>query len=282
VSIVTIVRNGAKTFLRTAESVLNQDYPNLEYIVVDGASTDGTLDLIRSTDQRIAVWVSEPDSGISDAFNKGIALSRGQIIGLINSDDWYTPGAISSAVKALAETGSDICYGKLQYDCHQQAAYIVSGKADRLGRGMTIGHPTVFIRRDCYQRFGLFRLDYRQAMDYEWLLRARINGAHFSFVDRCLAHMQGGGIGDRRWLRSQMEVAMARAMHCPTVWAPLDYWRYLCWAVVKGLSRRALDAAGLSAVRSWYHKHYSALEIEKINTNVCKESGKGNSSMMRP
>jgi glycosyltransferase involved in cell wall biosynthesis len=261
VSIVTIVRNGVTTFERAMQSVLLQDYPKIEYLVIDGGSTDGTLEIVRSQEDRIAVWVSEPDGGISDAFNKGIAYARGEIVGILNSDDWYEPGAISSAVHALAESGADIAYGKLQYWQNDRRTYLVTGDASLLDRGMTVGHPTVFVRRACYERLGLFRLDFRQAMDYEWLLRAKTGGARFCFVDLCLANMQGGGVGDRHWRQSQSEVARARAIHLPKARGAIPYWAYLWLAIAKGTIRRALDVLGLSVIRRWNHRVMSRIRI---------------------
>jgi len=263
VSIVTIVRNGAAVLPRAAESVLSQDYPTVEYIIVDGASTDGTLDVIRRLGDRIAVWVSEPDAGISEAFNKGIALARGNLIGLLNSDDWYEAGAISAVVHALEANRADIAYGKLQYWQGQRKTYLVTGNANLLGKGMTVGHPTVFARRACYQRLGLFRLDFQQAMDYEWLLRAKVSSARFCFVERCLANMQEGGVGDRRWWQSQKEVARARAIHLPKARGAIPYWTYLCWAIIRGTVRRTLDTLNLGAVRRWHHRHLSRITIER-------------------
>jgi glycosyltransferase involved in cell wall biosynthesis len=261
VSIVTIVRNGAAKFARAADSVLSQDYPAIEYIVVDGGSTDGTLDLIRRLDGRIAVWVSEPDAGISDAFNKGIALAHGEVVGLLNSDDWYQPGAVSAAVQALETSGADIVHGKLQYWEGTRKSYLVTGDANLLERGMSIGHPTVFVRRACYERLGLYRHDFRQAMDYEWLLRAKVSGARFGFVDECLANMQNGGTGDQRWRESQKEVALARGFHLPSARGAIPYWTYVTSALAKGTIRRTLDTLKLSAARRWYHRHLSRIKI---------------------
>jgi len=261
VSIVTIVCNGATTIGRAMKSVLSQEYPKIEYIVIDGGSTDGTLDVIRSQDERIAVWVSEADAGISDAFNKGIAYAHGHIVGILNSDDWYESGAINAIVHALVESGADIAYGKLQYWDGNRRTYLVTGEASLLGKGMTVGHPTVFVRRACYERFGLFRLDFRQAMDYEWLLRAKVSGARFCFIDLCLANMQGGGIGDRYWRQSQREVARARAIHLPNARGAIPYWTYLGLAITKGTIRRVLDALGLSVIRWWRHRYLSRSRI---------------------
>ena len=115
VSVVTVLRNSVATFTRTFDSVSSQDHSSLEYIVVDGGSTDGTLDVLQNNQDRIGLWISEADQGISDAFNKGIALSRGEIIGLINGDDWYEPGAVRAIVAEMQRTGADIACGGLQY-----------------------------------------------------------------------------------------------------------------------------------------------------------------------
>jgi glycosyltransferase involved in cell wall biosynthesis len=264
VSIVTIVRNGARTIERALRSVQSQEYPRVEHIVIDGGSTDGTLDVIQSWDDRIAVWISEADAGISDAFNKGIAFAHGDIVGILNSDDWYEPDAISAAVNAITESGADIAYGKLQYWQNDRRTYLVASDADLLDRGMTVGHPTVFVRRVCYERFGLYRLDFRQAMDYEWLLRAKAGGARFSYVDLCLANMQGGGVGDRHWRQSQVEVARARAIHLPNARGAIPYWTYAWLAIAKGTIRRALDMLGLSVVRRWKHRFMSRIRISRL------------------
>ena len=261
VSIVTVVRNGAKTLPRALDSVLSQDYPEIEYLIVDGGSTDGTLDLLRANQGRIGLWISEPDRGISDAFNKGIALSRGETIGLLNSDDWYEPGAIRAAVAQMQKAGADIACGRLQYWDGDRRTYLASSDPAQLGRGMTVGHPTVFVRRDSYRRLGLFRLDFRLAMDYEWLLRAANAGARFAVVDRCLANMQGGGVGDRRWRDSQREVAKARALHLVGAGSAFAYHTYIARRLFMGSVRRLLDAIGLGVLRRAYHRWLSPIAV---------------------
>ena len=261
VSIVTVVRNGIATLGRAVESVLSQDYPAIEYIVVDGQSTDGSVELLRSLERRIALWTSEADDGISDAFNKGIALARGEVIGLLNCDDWYEAGAVRLAAEALERASVDIACGKVQYWDGDTRTYLVTSAPALLERTMTVAHPTVFVRRQCYAKWGLFRLDFRLAMDYEWLLRAKAAGARFETIDQCLANMQGGGIGDRRWRRSQREVARARAMHVAGANSALAYHSYVASSIVKGSVRRALDLVGLGSVRRWYHRWLSPVTV---------------------
>jgi len=243
------------------QSVLSQDFPGIEYVIVDGGSTDGTLDILRAHQDRIGLWVSAADGGISDAFNKGIALSRGDIIGLLNSDDWYEPGAVRAVVAEMQRTGADIACGRLQHWDGDRRTYQASSDPAQLARGMTVGHPTVFVRHASYRRFGPFRLDFRLAMDYEWLLRAKLAGASFVVVDRCLAHMQGGGVGDKRWRNSQREVAGARALHVRGADNALAYNVFIARRIVVGYVRRLLDACGLGVLRRAYHRWLAPVKV---------------------
>jgi glycosyltransferase involved in cell wall biosynthesis len=260
VSIVTAVRNGAATVDRALDSVRAQDAAGIEHVVVDGASTDGTVDALRARGDDIALWISEPDRGISDGFNKGIALSRGKIVGILNSDDWYEPGAVSAVLAAMRASGAQIACGSLQYWERGRRTYLARSDPALLARAMHVGHPTVFVRRDTYRRLGLFRLDFRLAMDYEWLLRASTSGVAFVTLDRCIANMHGGGVGDRRWRDSQREVARARALHIPAADSAWAYNTYVARAIVRGLVRRGLDAAGLGVVRA-YHRYASPVKV---------------------
>ncbi len=261
VSVITIVRNGVTVLPRAIESVLSQDYRNVDHVVVDGQSTDGTLGVLQTFSNDISLWVSERDAGISDAFNKGIVLSRGEIIGILNCDDWYEPGAIRKVVDAMQNSGADIAAGKMQYWEGDRHTFIVSSDPDLLDQSMTVAHPTVFVRRSCYRQIGLYRLDFRFAMDYELMLRARHSGARFVTVEHCIANMQLGGAGDKRWRDGQREVARARALHIPgknTAWA---YYSYLGYRIVKGTARRVLDRLGLGFFRRLYLRWFSPVTV---------------------
>jgi glycosyltransferase involved in cell wall biosynthesis len=260
VSVITVVRTGARPFARTAESVLAQDFRGIEYIVVDGGSTDGTLDMVRALGNRVAVWASEPDQGISDAFNKGIALARGEVIGLLNSDDWYEPGAVRAAVEGMRAAGADIGYGSVQCRETAERTFLVHGDHRVLNRRMTISHPAVFVRRDAYERYGLFRLDFHLLMDYEWLLRAKTAGAKFVKVNACLANLEPGGVSDL-WHRSQREAARARAMHLGK--GLVGERAFYLAELVRGFTRRILTRLGLWSVRRFYHRYLSPIRIEE-------------------
>jgi glycosyltransferase involved in cell wall biosynthesis len=243
------------------ESVFAQDVPGIEYVVVDGESTDGTLDILRAAQERIGIWISERDAGISDAFNKGIALSRGEVIGLLNSDDWYEAGAVRAALEKMQETGADIVCGNLQHWEGQRRTYLASSDPEQLSRGMTVAHPTMFVRRDCYRRHGLYRMDFKLAMDYEWLLRAKTAGARITVVDRCIANMQGGGVGDRRWRDSQREVAKARALYIPGANNAVAVRMFIGRRLLVGYIRRAIDFTGLGSLRRAYHRWLSPVKV---------------------
>jgi glycosyltransferase involved in cell wall biosynthesis len=211
VSVVTVLYNGGKYLAQTIDSVLNQRYPALEYIIVDGGSTDNSLDIIRANEHRIDYWVSEPDKGISDAFNKGIGLARGEWVGLINADDWYEDGAVERAMQ-LAGT-ADVVYGNLQCWEDGQKDYLFTGNHQMLPLEMTLNHPTVFARRRLYEAWGGYRQDYKIAMDYELLLRFYTQGARFAYVNHCLAHMRLEGVSDRKWIEGFREVNRAKDQH---------------------------------------------------------------------
>jgi glycosyltransferase involved in cell wall biosynthesis len=260
-SVITVVLNGAQTFAHVAESILAQDLPDIEYIVIDGGSTDGTVELIRELGERIALWVSEPDGGISDAFNKGIAFARGEVIGIINSDDWYEPGAVRAAYEAMRDTGADVAYGSVQCRETVERTFIVHGDHEVLNRRMTISHPAVFVRRDAYERYGLFRRDFHLLMDYEWLLRAKAAGATFLKINACLANLQPGGVSDRLWHRSQREAARARAMHLGK--GPIVEQAFYLAELVRGFTRRVLTRLGFWGVRRFYHRYLSPIRIEE-------------------
>jgi glycosyltransferase len=177
VSIITATYNSAATVLDTLQSVQSQTWQQLEHIVVDGASTDDTLRLLEIGKHR-GPFVSEPDKGIYDAMNKGIQLASGEIIGILNSDDVYADRTIiEKVVKLFEETGADAVYGDLWYvdagDMNNVKRKWVAGSYRREGflYGWMPPHPTFFVRKSVYQRYGLFNLNMYTAADYELMLR---------------------------------------------------------------------------------------------------------------
>jgi glycosyltransferase involved in cell wall biosynthesis len=213
VSIITIVYNGEKHIAGTIRSVMEQTYRNLEYIIVDGGSTDNTLAIIHGFGDAVTTVISEKDGGISDAFNKGIRRATGSIIGMINADDWYAPDAVARVVSAMGD--QDIVYGDLQRWTQGRPDGIVRGEHRRLHREMTINHPTVFVRRECYWRYGLFDEQYACAMDYDLLLRLSTAGCGFVHVPAVLANMRWGGVSDKRWRQGCLETMRIKDKYLP-------------------------------------------------------------------
>jgi glycosyltransferase involved in cell wall biosynthesis len=162
VSIITVVYNGQQYIEDVIKSVLNQSYKNIEYIIIDGGSTDNTLAIIKKYENQISYWISEKDEGISDAFNKGIQRSKGEIIGIINSDDWYEKDAVEKVVAKIKD--ADVVYSDMQLWKNDEKDFIVKGDHQFLTKEMTVNHPSVFVRKECYTQFGLFDTQYELAM----------------------------------------------------------------------------------------------------------------------
>ena len=205
-SIITISFNSEKTIERTILSVLGQTNKDYEYILVDGASTDGTLDIIRKYEPLFEgrmKWISEPDHGIYDAMNKGVRAATGDIIGIVNSDDWLEVDAIDSVAKAFEDNGKDrdaiYCgdiifhYGngeKKRKNANiplfkkQASLYIMNG----------IRHPATFVPRDVYEKVGLFNDQMKLSADQDFILRCYFQGVKFYHVSRVLSNMAAGGL----------------------------------------------------------------------------------------
>lgn len=243
VTIVTVVKNGECFLEKTIRSVLSQTYGNIEYIIIDGGSTDGTLDIIKRYDDRVSVWVSEKDQGISDAFNKGITLSTGDIIGLVNSDDWLSPDQIAEGVNALRNSSADFVFGDLlHHDEQGYHLYRIHGDPEyrrRIRSRMPeLCHPTVLVWKKTYDRVGSFDTKYRYAMDYEWLLRLHVSGGSGLYVKNMVGHMTVGGASDNSYkiaLREVREISV-RYGHPRLLASCLYHAR-----IVKGFMRRAFE-----------------------------------------
>jgi glycosyltransferase involved in cell wall biosynthesis len=198
ISIITVVFNGKKHIEKTIQAVIAQNYQPVEYIIIDGGSTDGTLDVIRKYEKHITYWKSEPDKGINDAFNKGLKQAKGDLIGFSNADDWLEPNALNIIAHNF-EAGK-IIYGNVRF--WKNGKKISESKSDhtRLREGMTMAHPSVFVPKSLYEKYGMFKTDLKIAMDYEMLVRFFVNKVYFIRVNEVLANMNLGGISHSRWI----------------------------------------------------------------------------------
>lgn len=200
-SIITVCFNSAATIRDAVDSVLAQQGVELEFIVIDGQSTDDTVQLLQGYGDRITHLVSEPDEGIYDAMNKGVALASGDVVGILNSDDFYADHSVLAEVMAAFDDESvDCVYGDLDYvdvaDTDRVVRAWRSGamRAGAFRRGWHPAHPTFFVRRSVYTAAGLFNLDLKIAADYEFMLRVlERDQAKAVYVPKVLVKMRTGG-----------------------------------------------------------------------------------------
>jgi len=202
VSIITVVRNNKETIKYAIDSVLNQTYKDIEYIVVDGASTDGTVEVVKSYGSKITKFISEKDNGLYDAMNKGISLATGDVIGILNSDDFYIDDkAMQRVVKEFEEKNVDSVYADLTYvepkNLNKTVRYYDSSKFNpsKFSYGWMPPHPTFFVKRKAYEKYGVFRTDLKIAADFDILVRfLYIHKISYSYIKEILVKMRTGGV----------------------------------------------------------------------------------------
>jgi glycosyltransferase involved in cell wall biosynthesis len=204
-TIITVTYNAAKTVEDTICSVLSQTYPDIEYIIVDGASNDGTLSIIDKYRGRISRVISEPDNGPYDAMNKGIALASGDIIGLLHSDDMYADiNAISRISEPFNNENVDSAFGDLVFVDKKNTEKITryyradDFSVNRFAYGCMPPHPTFFAKKECYKKYGAFKADYRISADFELVARFLLtNRISYRYVPEVIVKMRMGGMSTR-------------------------------------------------------------------------------------
>lgn len=202
VSVITVCYNSAKTIRDTIESVKAQSYLNIEFIIVDGESTDNTLDIISEYKDFISLVISEKDKGIYDAMNKGIRASTGDIVGILNSDDFYSNSeSIQNIVSSfLNHKDIDGVYGDLLFVKEKNInkysrLYSSKNFSKKFIRfGFMLPHPTYYIKRNKYEEYGFYKLDYRVSADFELITRHITKGIRLIRIPKVLVHMREGGI----------------------------------------------------------------------------------------
>jgi glycosyltransferase involved in cell wall biosynthesis len=203
ISVITVCYNSQATIKDTIESVLHQSYNNIEYIIVDGLSSDDTINIVKSYEEKFIAkgisyaWTSEKDSGIYDAMNKGISLAKGELIGILNSDDWYTNSAISTIVKKNKNRQFSIISGqKNKVNFKKEILKTLQNKKEiqkNIYKTMPVNHPATFVHKTVYETIGLFDTQYKLSADYDLIYRAFNAGAQFLFTDKILVNMRNTG-----------------------------------------------------------------------------------------
>ncbi|NKC17462.1 glycosyltransferase [Pseudoalteromonas sp. S4498] len=201
VSIITVCYNSAETIEDTIKSVLSQNYQDIEYIVIDGGSSDETLDIIDKYQDRIATIVSEPDKGIYDAMNKGIKKSTGDIVGILNSDDFYESEDVVSKIVCCFDSEIDVVHGDLIFvksDNLEKVTRFYSlpnFKPWKLRFGWMPPHPATFIKKSVYDIYGLYKVNYKISADYEAFVRFLfVNKVNYKHISKVLVRMRDGGV----------------------------------------------------------------------------------------
>lgn len=200
VSIITVVYNNGQTIKSAIDSVLDQDYENIEYIIVDGASTDNTMDVVQSYGDKVDFVISEPDKGIYDAMNKGILASTGDIVGILNSDDFFADiNVVSRVVQSFEEkvecVFSDIVFVSSK-DINKEVRYYSSKRFAtwKMPFGFMPAHPTFYTYKRNFEKFGLYQIDLRISADFEMLLRLlKVNKLPYKYIDDLWVNMRDGG-----------------------------------------------------------------------------------------
>lgn len=221
ISIITAVYNGATTIAATLRSVAAQDYASIEHIVIDGASTDETVQRVRSQGTRVARLISEPDSGVYDAFNKGLRCATGDVIAFLNCGDTYeSSGVVSRIAQKFADPERDAVFADLLIVDAEDSSRVVRRYSSRrfspqlLAYGVMPAHPTLFLRNSVYQSVGEYDGRFRIAGDYELCLRVfALPSIRYCYVPHAIVRMPSGGLSNRGW-RSTWDITREMRRAC--------------------------------------------------------------------
>ncbi len=200
ISVITVSLNMVDTVERTIKSVISQECDELEYIVIDGGSDDGTVDIIHKYEAHISYWCSELDNGIYDAMNKGLTVATGDIVAFLNSDDWYEENALKTVAAQFDEETYVLCGRVKAYEKGQLIGIEPNRKisCEELFFGMCYCHQAIFTRRQVFEQYGYFDTRYRIAADYDWFLNLYVNGIRIKAVDLILANYNKAGISNKQ------------------------------------------------------------------------------------
>lgn len=219
VSVITVSRNSATTIEQTIRSVLCQSYKNIEYIIIDGDSTDGTQRIIEKYKDSLAYYVSEKDDGLYYAMNKGISKATGDIIGIINSDDWYADNIVKDVVNFFEANDVELLYGKvICVSEDNEETEDLRAPLENIWYQMPLAHPSVFAKKSIYDKFGAFNVNYRVTSDYELMLRLYVENIKFKFIDKVCAYFRLGGLSSTHAKERQEDIykiSMSYIDKCP-------------------------------------------------------------------
>lgn len=252
ISVITVCYNSVNTIEKAIKSVVSQDYSDKEYIVVDGGSTDGTIDIIKKYDKNINKWISEPDKGIFDAMNKGIGMATGDVIAFLNSDDWYLANALVLVYDAFVSNDCDCvcCDNYVMKEDGSKVYYDVSDLCiEDMYKRMIYFHSAIFARKEMFQKEHNFDLSYKIAADYDWMLRIMQKGARILYLHKPVFTFCYGGIS------SVNEIECAReARKIATYHLPIEKKSY-----INDIDDRYFEIAACASDREWINRSIKAI-----------------------
>lgn len=262
ISIVTVVYNDAAHLEKTMLSVLNQKYPNIEYIIIDGGSTDGTVDVIKTYSDRLAFWISEKDSGIYDAMNKGIEHATGEWINFMNSGDYFYSDTVFFEVLKSENLESDLLYGSFIGTIGGSAVLheAFDDVRDKAWQGMRVCHQALFAKTEIMKRFK-FNTKYRVSADGDFIAKCISKGFKFKKVPVTIFEVGTLGFSDKHWFLARKENWLIAREYFPGMRTDLAHAWGLVYFVIFGFLKRTLSAIG---VYDFLRKYYRRWFGEKI------------------
>ena len=257
ITVVTVCRNALQLLRPTVESVLAQRLPSIEYLIVDGASSDGTREYLATLPSRGVRTISEQDRGIADAMNKGVRLSQGRWVAHLHAGDSYLPGALDAVLAAAGGRvgeGTDVLCGSiLKAEEGVETRYYPA--PSRLRMDMTIHHPATFTRREVFEEVGGFDERYPNAMDYDFFLRAYVRGKRFAVLPETIARMASGGRSERSLWATYRETHEIRARTLTGGWE--RSYAFFLLLITRGTARRLLQRVGLTPLVAWLRRRFA-------------------------
>ncbi len=208
ISIITVCLNSVETIERTITSVLNQAYSNIEYLIIDGASTDGTCEVINRYKDRLEYWCSEPDGGLYHAMNKGLQRATGDVVAFLNSDDWYLEGVLECVASYFEKTKADVlCFGvtRENKDGRRNDRYSRVRIDENGFERLEVFHPATFAKKSIFNEIGGFDTRYCLAADYDWLIRMKKHGYIVQCIEQVATYYSDGGLSSKHWYEAQDE-----------------------------------------------------------------------------
>lgn len=259
ISVITIVRNGMPFVEQTIKSVIGQRNSNFEYIVIDGGSTDGTVDVIKSHESEIAKWVSEKDEGIADAFNKGFSFSTGDYVIFLNADDTLAnPNVLEMVARRIADNDFPVLlYGDCDVLDRRSGEVLYRASIDvpdtKLLQGKMIPQPSLFTHRSYFEKYGVFDPNFKIAMDYEWLLRGGL-AERIAHMPLLVTNVRDGGIStlDKKRVVDEIISALRKNRYISSKWAELQLRGYF---LMRSFTKYILDSIGLYRIFSHFRNN---------------------------